>query len=433
VSELRVAIAGLGTVGTSLIRILEDESGRATSPMKIVAVSARQRDRERAVPTEHYTWWDDPVAMARADGIDVFVELMGGEDGTAKEAVEAALSMGRQVVTANKAMIAKHGLALAELAERNGAALRYEAAVAGGVPVIRALRDGLAGARVSRLKGVLNGTCNFIIGEMEGGQSYDDALSEAQKIGYAEADPSFDVGGIDAAQKLAILSALAFDTMPPLSDIAPTGIERLSTDDLRAAGDLGYRIKLVAEAVRDGDRFAFRTGPALVPISEPISMIEDSGNIVTAEAEPLGALTMTGPGAGGGATACAVAADLVTIARGATGPTFAVPVASIERAPRTDPDLLSNPFFIRVLVKDRPGVLAKLTTALADLDVSIDTIQQGPVFDPHSVTRFADAAELVITTHTLTQAAAGRLARSLEELPIVIAPASIYPILHEKD
>lgn len=432
-APLRVAIAGLGTVGSGLLGIVgEGARGRAQLPIQVTAVSARNRSRERDVDISVYQWWDDPVAMARAAGSDVFVELIGGEDGVAKAAVEAALAAGKHVVTANKALIARHGLALARLAEEHRVALRYEAAVAGGVPVVRGLRDGLAHAEVRSITGVLNGTCNFILSQMdETGASFDDALLDAQKRGFAEADPTFDIGGIDAAHKLLVLTALGFDAMARLEDIDLLGIDTVTSEDIAAAGELGLRIKLIAEAAREGDALSLRVGPTLVPEGSVIAGITGSGNIVIAEASPVGALSFAGPGAGGGATATAVAADLVTIARGATGPVFSIPSTDIDPSPKVSNDERIDAYYIRLRVADEPGVLAEVTTALAAHKVSVDTIHQAPA-DPLGPGGEGEPVELVITTHLAARKNIRPLTSALEALPHTRGRASIFPIL-DKD
>ncbi|NRA31276.1 MAG: homoserine dehydrogenase, partial [Parvularculaceae bacterium] len=279
-TEMRVAVAGLGTVGTGLISILSQEGAdRAPKPLTVSAVSARNKTRDRGIDISDFAWFDDPIAMATSDDIDVYVELIGGEDGVAKASVEAALNAGKHVVTANKALICRHGLALAKLAEEKGVALRFEAAVAGGVPVVRGLRDGLAQTQVLGVLGVLNGTCNFILSQMdETGASFDDCLLEAQKLGFAEADPTFDIGGIDAAHKLVALTALGFDAMPTLEQVDLTGIDVVTAEDITAAGEIGMRIKLVAEAARHGDALALRVGPALIPEDERIAQTMGSDN-----------------------------------------------------------------------------------------------------------------------------------------------------------
>lgn len=433
-SEMRVAIGGLGTVGTGLISILTTEGAeRAPRPLTVTAVSARNRQRDRGIDLSRFQWFDDPVAMASAPGADVYVELIGGEDGVAKASVEAALASGKHVVTANKALICRHGLSLARLAEENDVALRFEAAVAGGVPVVRGLRDGLAQTQVRAVLGVLNGTCNFILSEMaETGAGFEETLLEAQRLGFAEADPSFDVGGVDAAHKLVILTALAFDAMPRLEDVDLTGIDIVSGDDIDAAKRLGMRIKLVAEAVRRGKGLSLRVGPALVPDTERIAQTMGADNIVVVEASPVGRVAFSGPGAGSGATATAVAADLVTIARGATGPVFSVPSSRIEEAPTITSEDTSDPYFLRLEVDDEPGVLAQVTSVLAEFSVSVDTISQSAAADANPG-EGASPVEVVLTTHGIARPSVEPMLKKLAALPSVHGKSSMFPILREEE
>lgn len=431
-SSLKIAIGGLGTVGSSLIEMLS-AAATAQDAIDIAAVSARSRHRDRSVDISGYEWFDDPVAMAAAPGSDVYVELIGGEDGVAKASVEAALDAGKHVVTANKALIARHGLALAERAEAKGLALRFEAAVAGGVPIVRGLRDGLAYAEVLSVTGVLNGTCNFILSQMDDvGATFEEALFEAQRLGYAEADPSFDVGGIDAAHKLVVLTALAFDAFPQLEQIDLAGIDTVTLGDIQAAGELGFKIKLVAEAARLGEGLSLRVGPALVPEDGQIARIHGSGNIVITDAVPIGVCSFSGPGAGGGATATAVAADLITMARGATGPVFAVPASRIDAAPVVSAEEGIDPYYIRLKVSDQPGVLAEVTSALAKAGVSVDTIHQAPA-DVLAHGGTDEPVQIVITTHPALRKVIRPLAGTLEGLAHVLARPSIFPILNEED
>ncbi len=428
---LRIAIGGLGTVGAALVEMI-DAAHSGQDAMEITAVCARDRARERPVDVSRFQWFDDPVAMARDAGSDVYVELIGGEDGVARQSVEAALEAGKHVVTANKALLAKHGAALCELAEKNGCALRFEAAVAGGVPVVRGLRDGLAHARMLRLTGVLNGTCNFILSRMDDtGASFDEALEEAQKLGYAEADPSFDIGGVDAAHKLVILTALGFNALPRLESLDLEGIENVTAADIAAAGELGLKIKLIARAVQNGGSLSLRVGPGLVEETGQIARIEGSDNIVIAEADPVGTVSFSGPGAGGGATATAVAADLVTISRGSTGPVFAVPAGRIEMNPAVSSEDDEDAYYLRLEVADQPGVLAEITNVLGKAGVSVNTIRQAPT-DPVADPADSLPVELVITTHPVARRVMRPLKSTIEALPHVTGAASIFPIMTEE-
>jgi len=269
-APLRLGIAGLGTVGVGVVKIIRQEAAllaaRTGRSIEISAVSARTKGKDRGVPLDGYAWEDDPVALATRDDVDVFVELMGGDSGPAKDATEAAIGAGKHVVTANKAMLALHGQALAEAAEAAGLSLRFEAAVAGGIPVIKALTEGLAGNAISRVLGVMNGTCNYILTRMQdAGLPYDEVFAEADALGYLEADPNLDVGGIDAAHKLALLSAIAFGTQVNFDGIEIEGIQRVTIDDIRHAEDLGYKIKLLGVAQKTGRGLEQRMMPCLVP------------------------------------------------------------------------------------------------------------------------------------------------------------------------
>ena len=274
-TPLRLGIAGLGTVGAEVVRILARSpdmiAARAGRPLQVVAVSARSRDKDRGVDLSSYDWEDDPVALAKRSDIDVFVELMGGSDGPAKAATDAALARGAHVVTANKAMLAHYGQALAEAAEAKSAVLRFEAAVAGGIPVVKALTEGLAGNEITRVMGVMNGTCNYILTRMEtAGLPYETVFQEANALGYLEADPTLDVGGIDAGHKLSLLASIAFGTRVAFDQMQLEGIERISIEDIRQAADMGYRIKLLGVAQRTEDGLEQRMMPCLVPASSPL-------------------------------------------------------------------------------------------------------------------------------------------------------------------
>lgn len=422
-TTLRLSIAGLGTVGGGLLRLLEDDRRltRQGATFEVTGVTARDRDAKRAVPIERYRWWDDAVAMARADSTDVFVELMGGSEGVALAAVTAALEAGKPVVTANKALIATHGAALAEIAERTGAALRYEAAVGAGTPVIRGLRDGLAACSVETIAGILNGTCNFILTRMaETGAPFADILKEAQDLGFAEADPSFDVGGVDAAHKLCILATLAFDSRVDLATVETTGIEGVSADDLAEAARLGMGIKLLATATIVEGEMALRVCPALIAATSPLARAQGPENVFIIDADPVGRVGFTGPGAGDMATAAAVAADLVTVARGATGSVYASPVGSLQTLSAGGAAALTNAYYLRVPLRDEPGALATIAQALGQHGVSVDTVAQRP--------REGGAQDLVITTHPCRADTFAAARTALEGASPIAGPFSAFPI-----
>ncbi|MCC5963782.1 MAG: homoserine dehydrogenase [Rhodobacteraceae bacterium] len=398
-TPLRLGIAGLGTVGTGLVRIVQTNADlierRAGRRIEIVAVSARSRTRNRGVDISGYDWEDDPVALARRADIDLVVELMGGENGPAKALTEAAMQGGKDVVTANKALLAIHGQALAEAAEAAGVALRFEAAVAGGIPVVKALAEGLAGNRISRIKGVMNGTCNYILTRMEdAGLPYETVFEEANQLGYLEADPTLDVGGIDAAHKLTLLSAIAFGTRPDFAAISLGGIERISIEDIRAAADLGLRIKLLGVAQMTGRGLEQSMSPCLVPADSPLGQLKGGTNMVVIEGDAVEQIILRGPGAGEGPTASAVMGDVIDIARGMRLPVFGQPATTLE-APLSAKAMGSKPWYLRMGLQDKPGALAKVAEALGNAGVSINRMRQYG----HQDTR----APVLIITHKTTR------------------------------
>src|SRR5688572_5929597 len=377
---LRLGIAGLGTVGASVIRLLQRHGDALAAqlgrPVNVAAVSARKRERERGFRTDGIAWHEDPVALARSNSIDVFVELIGGADGAAHESVRAALASGKGVVTANKALLAAHGIELARLAEERGAALAFEAAVGGGIPIIKTLREALAGNRLTRLYGILNGTCNFILTRMEEGMSYPSALKEAQSLGYAEADPSFDVEGLDTAHKLAILTSVAFGCEIDRDAIFVEGISAIEPEDLAAADELGYRIKLLGVAQRTENGIEQRVHPTMVPRDSDIARISGVTNAVSVEGDFIGAVMLTGPGAGGNATASAVVGDIIDLARGVRVPPLGRPAASLEPYRRARMQAHEGGYYLRLRVKDRPGAFAAIATRMAQAGISLDSIVQ---------------------------------------------------------
>ncbi|MBL4629078.1 MAG: homoserine dehydrogenase [Roseicyclus sp.] len=417
---LRLGIAGLGTVGAGVVKIVQRQatllSARTGREITISAVSARSRDKDRGVNLGAYVWEEDPVDLAKRDDVDVFVELMGGDEGPAKDATEAALATGKDVVSANKALLAHHGQALAEAAEAAGVALRYEAAVAGGIPVIKSLLEGLAGNRITRVMGVMNGTCNYILTRMdEGGLSYQEAFDEADGLGYLEADPNLDVGGIDAGHKLALLAAIAFGTRVAFDDVRLEGIGDISIDDIRRAGDLGYKIKLLGVAQMTGRGLEQRMTPCLVPAMSPLGQLVGGTNMVVIEGDAVEQIVLRGPGAGEGPTASAVMGDICDIARGVRLPVFGQPAITLTTAP---PASAESPacFYLRMELVDKPGALAKVATVLGDNGISIDRMRQ---YDHQG-----GSAPVLIITH---KAARPDLDAALDALPAtgVIATAPV--------
>lgn len=398
-TPLRLGIAGLGTVGTGVVKIIQTHADllaeRSGRRIEISAVSARTRDKDRGVDLSGYAWEDDPVALAAREDVDLFVELMGGSDGPAKAATEAAIAAGKDVVTANKAMLAIHGQALAEAAETKGAVIRFEAAVAGGIPVVKALTEGLAGNVTLRVMGVMNGTCNYILTRMErAGLPYETVFEEADKLGFLEADPTLDVGGIDAGHKLALLAAIAFGTRVSFDAVELEGIERISIDDIRHAADMGFRIKLLGVAQMTGRGLEQRMSPCLVPATSPLGRLEDAANMVVLEGDSAGQIVLQGAGAGEGPTASAVMSDVLDIARGFRVSTFGRPAASLS-APVSAKAAAAAPYYLRMELDDKPGALAKIATALGDAGISIDRMRQYG----HSDT----TAPVLIVTHKTTR------------------------------
>ena len=396
---IRLGIAGLGTVGAGVVKIVRQQAAmleaRAGRPIAISAVSARNRDKDRGVPLGDYAWEDDPVKLATRADVDVFVELMGGADGPAKAATEAALAAGKDVVTANKAMLALHGQALAEQAEAAGRTIRFEAAVAGGIPVVKALTEGLAGNEIQRVMGVMNGTCNYILTRMENaGLPYEMVFEEANKLGYLEADPTLDVGGIDAGHKLALLASVAFGTQVDFAAMQIDGIERVSIEDIRQAADMGYRIKLLGVAQMTARGLETRMSPCLVPATSPLGSLENATNMVVLEGDAVGQIVLRGAGAGEGPTASAVMGDVMDIARGLRLPVFGQPAATLRKAQAASARTPA-PYYLRLNLQDKPGALAKVAAAMGEAGVSIDRMRQ----TQHEGTN----APVLIVTHKTTR------------------------------
>lgn len=417
-TPLRLGIAGLGTVGVGVVRIVRKQAAllarRTGRDIQITAVSARDEHKDRGVSLSGYDWVADPVALARRDDVDVFLELMGGTEGAAKDATEAALATGKDVVTANKALLAIHGQALAEQAEAAGRVIRFEAAVAGGIPVIKALTEGLAANEITRVMGVMNGTCNYILTRMENaGLPYETVFKEADDLGYLEADPTLDVGGIDAGHKLALLSSIAFGTKPDFGGIELEGIERIAIDDIRHAADMGYRIKLLGVAQRTGRGLEQRMQPCLVPASSPLGQLEGGTNMIVIEGDAVEQVVLRGPGAGEGPTASAVMGDVCDLARGLRLPTFGQPAASLEQAPSAKA-VLPAPYYLRMILLDKPGALAQIASILGNSGISIDRMRQYG----HSEA----AAPVLIVTHKTTRAALDEAVAAMQDTDVLLTP-----------
>lgn len=384
-NALKIGVAGLGTVGASLVRILQTRANALTvacgRPITVTAVSARDASKDRGIQMDGIAWYADPVEMAREADIDVFVELVGGAEGAAEQSVRAALVRGLHVVTANKALLSRHGVDLAKLAEEKGRLLNYEAAVAGGIPVIKTLRESLTGNNFSRIYGIMNGTCNYILTRMEReGLSFADCLKEAQRLGYAEADPSFDIEGNDTAHKLSILTTLAFGCEISADKIYLEGITNISIEDIHAAADLGYRIKLLGVAQKTESGIEQRVHPTMVPLDSVIAQVDGVTNAVALESDILGELLMVGPGAGGNATASAVLGDITDIAKSRPGaqevPVLGRPAHLLEPYRQAEMQSHEGGYFIRLTVQDRTGVFASIAARMAENAISLESIVQ---------------------------------------------------------
>jgi len=417
-APLRIGVAGLGNVGATLVRIIQKDGEELTRKLgrkiTVTAVCARSRSRDRGIDTADLTWFDDPVALAKWDGIDLFVELIGGEDGPALAAVKAALEIGRPVVTANKALLARHGVTLAKVAEESGAQLGFEAAVAGGIPVIKTLREGLGSARIARVYGIMNGTCNYILTRMGNeGISFDACLADAQKLGYAEADPTFDVGGFDTAHKLAILASLCFGCEIAPDEIFVEGITTISQADIKVAGDLGYKIKLLGIAQRSADGIDQRVHPTLVPKTSAVAGVDGVLNAVALETDHVHELLLAGPGAGGPPTASSVLSDILDIARGTKVPPLGVPSAELTPYKRAPMRAHEGGYYIRLNVRDVAGAFAAIATRMGEAGISLDSVIQRPdlrVSEPGVVESEARTVVL-LTQSTLEQSVRDALDR----------------------
>ncbi len=416
-SPLNVAVAGLGTVGAETVRLLIERrdalASAAGRPINVVAVSAQDRTRDRGFSMDGIDWVDDAATLATRDDVDVIVELIGGSEGVARTLVEGALDAGKSVVTANKALLAHHGTTLAYRADTSATALAYEAAVAGGIPIIKALKEGLVVNRISRLYGILNGTCNYILTTMrESGRAFDDVLAEAQELGYAEADPAFDIDGVDAAHKLAILAAIGFGRNVDFDAVHIEGIRHISPLDIEFAEELGYRIKLLGIAENTEAGVQQRVHPCMVEASTPIAQVEGVFNAVVAEGDAVGTTLHYGRGAGAGPTASAVIGDIVDVAAGRRSFCFAVPSSDLTSAGAAPIDALTGRYYLRLTVIDRPGVLADITAIFRDESVSVEALLQ----------RGRDPEELVavvLVTHDTNEAAIGRALKRIGALDVV--------------
>ena len=423
---LRIGIAGLGTVGAGTLSILQKNAAliaaRAGHSIIVTAVSMRDAKKKRDVALDGIRIEADARALASAKDVDIVVESIGGDEGIAKELVTAALENKKHVVTANKALIAKHGFALAQLAEKNKVVLAFEPAVAGGIPIIGALRNGLSANRILRLAGILNGTCNYILTTMEKEKrDFAEVLADAQKLGYAEADPSFDVDGIDTAHKVAILASLAFGAKPDFAAVHIEGIRRISLADIDYAASFGYRIKLLGIATMEDGKLLQRVNPCLVPVNSPLGVIDGPFNAVQVEGDAVGRVVFEGRGAGGGPTGSAVVADIIAIARGDAFPAFTVAANALAAMKPASLDAHEGCYYLRLSLKDEPGVLAEFTRAFAAESISVHSITQRAIAKDHS-------AQVIVITHTTNEAAVARAATRIAELPISVAAPVVLRI-----
>ncbi len=419
-STLRIGIAGLGTVGGGTLKIITDHAKllkeRTGKEIIITAISAKDRSKNRGVDISAIRWCENPVAMATDPEVDVVVELIGGAEGVARELVEKALQSGKSVVTANKALIAHHGVALAALAEKNNAVLAFEAAVAGGIPIIKALRDGLAANQFKRIIGILNGTCNYILTSMwESKRSFEVVLKEAQDKGYAEAEPSFDVDGIDTAHKLAILTSLAYGTAPSIEHMYVEGIRRVSLRDMEFAAELGYSIKLLGITAQTDKGIEQRVHPCMVRMDSSLGTVSGVFNAIVVEGDSVGRVLFEGRGAGAGPTASSVVADLMDIARGVAYKPFTLPVASLLKLPFSAMDNLRGSYYLRLSVIDKPGVLSEVTGIFKQEQISLRSFLQ------HSH-KPDEPVNIVLTTHDTQESAMLRATRMIAALDSVKEP-----------
>lgn len=428
---LRIGLAGLGTVGGGVLRLLDENEAlvarRAGRSLQVTAVSARDRSRERGVDLSGLAWEDDATALARRNDVDLVVELIGGADGPALTLARSTIKAGRPLVTANKAMLAHHGAELAEMAETAGVPLRFEAAVAGAIPIVKGLSEGAAANRIARVSGILNGTCNYILSAMEReGRDFAEVLGEAQRLGFAEADPGFDIDGIDAAHKLALLASLAFGTTPDFASVETGGIRAVRLADIEQARALGFRVRLVGVAELVSGRMLQQVRPVLVSEGHPLAGVKGALNAIVLEGNHCGRLVFEGAGAGAGPTASAVVSDCIAIARGERAPPLAMPLADLEVAERGNPDERRGRHYLRLTVADRPGVLAELAATLRDCGVSIESLIQPAATEDRP-------ALVAIVTHNGPEGAVRAAVAAMRALSVVLEPPFMMPIMGDEE
>lgn len=435
-TPLNVGIAGLGTVGSAVVDLIRQQaatlSARCGRDIHVAAVTARSKSKKRTALMGEAKWVADPLALATDPGIDCFVELMGGADEPALSAISAALSAGKSVVSANKALIAKHGLKLAALAEKYGGALNYEAAVGAAIPIVKTLREGLAGNDITRVYGILNGTCNYILTRMgQEGLGFDECLKDAQRLGYAEADPTFDIEGHDTAQKLAILASLAFGTRVAQGAVYVEGISSIAPEDLRAADELGFRVKLLGVAVRTKTGFEQRVHPAMVPKHLPLAQVMGVTNAATIDASGIPSITLVGPGAGGAATASAVVADIADVARGIRALPFGRPVAALKTAKKAPMEHHEGGYYIRLMARDLAGTAATIATRLAEQKISIESIvQRHPhgALDVDGKPRGTSPVPVILITYATSEDAVARALQAVQRDKVISGKPQVIRI-----
>jgi homoserine dehydrogenase len=436
VAPLKVGIAGLGTVGAEVVRLIEQQqsilAARCGRGIKVVAVTARNKAKKRGIDLRGIDWMKDPLAVATHPEVECFVELMGGAGDPALGAISAALAAGKSVVTANKALVAKHGVKLANAAEKHGGALNYEAAVAGAIPVIKTLREGLSGTSINRVYGILNGTCNYILTRMEQeGLSFEECLKDAQRLGYAEAEPSFDVDGYDTAQKLAILASLAFGTKVNEGAVSVEGISTIAAEDLRAAADLGYRIKLLGVAMRTKTGIEQRVHPTMVPLTSSIAQVMGVTNAVTIDGAGIAPITLVGPGAGGAATASAVLADIADVARNVRALPFAQPVAKLATTTKAPMERHEGGYYIRLMARDLAGTAARIATRLAEQKISLESIVQkhpNGKLEPIDGTKKSSPVPVILITYATSEDAMRRALQAVQKDKVISGKPQVIRI-----
>jgi homoserine dehydrogenase len=433
-TPVRVGLLGLGTVGGGTVNVLsrngEEIARRAGRAIRVVRASVRDLDKIRICPVEDFELTERPEDVVRDDGIDVIVELIGGTT-LARELVLEAISRGKHVVTANKALIALHGNEIFRAAHEAGVVVAFEAAVAGGIPIIKTLREGLAGNQIQWIAGIINGTGNYILTQMrEAGSLFGEVLADAQRLGYAEADPSFDVDGIDAAHKLTILASIAFGMPLDFARVYTEGIREITVEDIRHAEQLGYRIKHLGIARRTAQGVELRVHPTLIPARRLIASVDGVMNAVLVQGDAVGPTLHYGAGAGAEATASAVVADLVDVVRALTAdpgnrvPHLAFQADAISDVPILEMTETLTAYYLRMTAADRPGVLAEIATILAEAGISIEAVSQP---EPP---RGAAQAKLILLTHRVREGQMNQAIARVEALGTVSGPVTRLRVEH---